>query len=350
MAIHTLVCPQCGASLNIDEKSNKDIVCCDYCQAKIRIREKIEIRHVIDNSEQTKNSITLADRAYEAGNFQEARMYYSKALESTPNDVKALYRKGICCIYDTETSGFKEFESYCMIASEEINILEDENAADRLRYEMDSELKDIFDVSLELYAPYKKKYNGKEECICKEAEWDMLLDLTYYILKVVRTEDIIDEMTLNMIHFIDKTFKPTLVYRTQVRNDEGKLVYVNSNYKIKKSFIGKVDKYRKLYANVYNNLPSRLEKTNLLADKLEIAKKELEEAKKALKLYKKDADFSGGIKGLFKSSQYKENPNYEKFLKEKEILKNEYEEKKTAYKSIQKQVDEHKKSLIKGTD
>ena len=100
MGLVALVCPQCGASLNLDDSFEFGF--CQYCGTKIMLHDVIEVRHSgtikIDYSEQEKNYLELATNSFNAANIREAYTYYLKTLEVNPDDIIAVYMKGICAI------------------------------------------------------------------------------------------------------------------------------------------------------------------------------------------------------------------------------------------------------------
>lgn len=110
MAIQNLKCPNCGGELQLDDNLDKGF--CMYCGGAIQIKEeiaKIKIEHSgtiehtgkveIDDSKKLANSITLADRAFESGNYEECYNYCCTALECDVNNARITFRKGLCAVY-----------------------------------------------------------------------------------------------------------------------------------------------------------------------------------------------------------------------------------------------------------
>lgn len=92
-----LVCDICGGKLII---GTGGVAVCDSCgmeYSKDAIKEKVqEIKGIvqIDNSNQLANWIRMADNAMEAKNYSEAYSYYTKVMETDPNNWKATIKRG----------------------------------------------------------------------------------------------------------------------------------------------------------------------------------------------------------------------------------------------------------------
>ena len=100
MAFVAVKCPNCGASLQMDD--SKESCFCSYCGTKVE-RERINInvsgKVIIDQSDRLENIRKLADAAFANQNYSEAYSYYAKMLEISSEDVHASFRKGICAGY-----------------------------------------------------------------------------------------------------------------------------------------------------------------------------------------------------------------------------------------------------------
>lgn len=126
MAIQSLQCPNCMGQIQLDD--TRDTVVCDYCDSLIQIRdynEKIRIEHVYDNSSKINNSITLADRAFASGNYNECYNYCCAVLECDADHFQAVFLKGLCAAYLSFTR-MRELDT----AIEEAKTLISQNAKD----------------------------------------------------------------------------------------------------------------------------------------------------------------------------------------------------------------------------
>lgn len=100
MAIQTLQCPNCLGHIELDD--NRETGYCTYCGSAIKIQdyvEKIRIEHVVDDSKKMNNSIALANRAFNAGNYAECYNYCCSALECNVDNAHITLRKGLSAAY-----------------------------------------------------------------------------------------------------------------------------------------------------------------------------------------------------------------------------------------------------------
>ncbi len=104
MAIQNIKCPNCGGEVQMDDTLEKGF--CMYCGGAIHIKEeiaKIQIEHSgkieIDDTKKLVNSIELADRAFDSGNYEECYNYCCAALECDINNFHATFRKGLCAAH-----------------------------------------------------------------------------------------------------------------------------------------------------------------------------------------------------------------------------------------------------------
>lgn len=86
-----LRCELCGGN----ELEKRDgMYVCPFCNTRYTVEEaqKLIITNpiLIDSSKDVENWLVLAERAYAAGNLDEANSYYRKVLEKDPNNVDAL--------------------------------------------------------------------------------------------------------------------------------------------------------------------------------------------------------------------------------------------------------------------
>lgn len=77
------VCPKCGANLELD--SSLEVAYCMYCRAKVIINSSTK-NVKLDKSKDLENLYTLARRARENDNAEDALKYYEKILVEDPNN------------------------------------------------------------------------------------------------------------------------------------------------------------------------------------------------------------------------------------------------------------------------
>lgn len=137
MAIQNIKCPTCGGQIQMDDNFEKGF--CMYCGGAIHIKEeiaKIKVEHSgiveVDDSKKLSNSITLADRAFSAGNYDECYNYCCSALECDINNAHIAFRKGLCAAH-LSLSRVSELEQAVKTSSEMINKFSDDIDRDTFR-------------------------------------------------------------------------------------------------------------------------------------------------------------------------------------------------------------------------
>jgi len=90
MSFKAAKCPNCAGDIQVPD--DRDTAKCMYCGSDIIVREAINLSAVGINLE---NIFRLADEAVNSGNHAEAYNYYTKILESDPENYRAWYGKAI---------------------------------------------------------------------------------------------------------------------------------------------------------------------------------------------------------------------------------------------------------------
>ena len=160
MAIQNLKCPNCGGELQLDDTLEKGF--CMYCGSAIHIKEevaKIKVEHSgkieIDDTKKLANSIELADRAFDSGNYDECYNYCCSALECDINNPHIAFRKGLCAAY-LSTSRISELEQAIRTAIGIIN--ESSKYVDHKINTIFNETLDYIKSSYNLNCNYKKGF------------------------------------------------------------------------------------------------------------------------------------------------------------------------------------------------
>jgi len=86
MSLVSAKCPNCGASIQVDNERNEAF--CSYCGSKVAVQEAIG-KVKIDNSEELANLYQVARRAKEQNNSENAAKYYDMILVKDPNSWEA---------------------------------------------------------------------------------------------------------------------------------------------------------------------------------------------------------------------------------------------------------------------
>lgn len=90
MSLVSVKCPNCGASIQLDDSRQEGF--CSYCGSKVKVQEAIS-KIKIDKSGEIQNYLNLASSSVEANNGQEALDYANKALEADSSNANAWYLK-----------------------------------------------------------------------------------------------------------------------------------------------------------------------------------------------------------------------------------------------------------------
>ena len=100
MRLTSAKCPNCGADIKVNKAEEKTV--CEYCKSEILVEDAIaKLKVVVEGEVELKgvpkleSYLKLGDRAYKDGEFDEAYINYSKALELDPDNATAILRQGI---------------------------------------------------------------------------------------------------------------------------------------------------------------------------------------------------------------------------------------------------------------
>lgn len=116
-------CPKCGGNLQLDPE--KELGFCMHCGTKIVIQEAIRAVRV-DNSHLIDTWMEMADMAAKSGNNQEAYAYYTRVLESQPNNWKAYFGKGKAAGWESTLANPRLLEAANNFAKAIITIPQDD--------------------------------------------------------------------------------------------------------------------------------------------------------------------------------------------------------------------------------
>lgn len=86
-----MVCPKCGANINID--SNSEYISCQYCNTNLRLsieKSRSQIKQET-LAETEKSFIQLGMNAMNVGNWTDAYKYFKKASEINPSPKNIIY-------------------------------------------------------------------------------------------------------------------------------------------------------------------------------------------------------------------------------------------------------------------
>lgn len=114
-------CPNCAGDIQVPD--DRDAVKCMYCGSDIVVREAIKAAAAGINLE---NLLRLADEATNSANYTEAYSYYTKILETDPNNYRAWYGKAISAGWQSTLANIRLPETISGIESSLKNAPENE--------------------------------------------------------------------------------------------------------------------------------------------------------------------------------------------------------------------------------
>jgi len=153
-------CPTCSAALEVNESLDK--AKCEFCGTDVLIREHHDERPSV------RNFLTLARKALKARNHSEAYGYFTKVLESTPDNAEAWFHKGACAGW---MSTLKDFRLPEMLVAFEA-ALENVQGEKKKEIQHNAAL-EIRSCTVAYYSLAKKSL---DEYICLDETWGEYLD------------------------------------------------------------------------------------------------------------------------------------------------------------------------------
>ena len=286
MTMKALRCTQCGAELELD--NSKDFGFCCYCGTKIMLTEKKEIIHsgevqmVVNNTQKGLNRLDLANTAFESQNYEEAYTYYTKALEDLPNNLTALYRKGICAVFNSPLGDLRIAELRAMLTkavalmeSEYDNIMEqgEENnpAADNLLDTIDEMETDLCTM-VDRYKNIQTDYIQTHDLATAQQQsrnWAEMVELYSAAYQGLTTYSVRENYLQAASIFCKKVLSlNTKYYSHTTTNKKGKRKDHYEHYNIPKSQLDIIRKGHTKFVRMYSELPSVVERNEKLASSM----------------------------------------------------------------------------------
>lgn len=280
-----LRCPQCGADLELDD--SKEFGFCSSCGTKIELNETLELKHSgsvqmkPDNSDQGHDWIALGNQAFDGGNYQEAYDCFTKGLEDVPDDITALYRKGICAIFLSSNDSLRTAELSAGIASaaELINARYSQAGDDAGKLEQVRKLSAQYDSDMEYlvttvrrrFDNYFNQLTNVQKCNYQAATWAEGAKLFEIAIGSISNEEIVERLLPSAINQCDSWLsldsKKEITYYTHTTtNKKGKSKDHYSVYRMDNSRVKVITDARNQMADQFNNLNSRLERTQHLEE------------------------------------------------------------------------------------
>lgn len=325
MTMMALRCTQCGAELELD--NSRDYGFCYCCGTKIMLKEKKEVIHtgevqmIVNNTQQGLNKLELANTAFNAGNYQEAYTYYTKTLEDLPENLTAIYRKGICSIYLSNPENLKNTELEAQFdrgvalidstfermdpASEEYS-----EKLDEFESTLGALEQDIFDMIAA--ASGKQTYYIRtadlETAQYQTNRWLKMAELYAIAFTGVITPDAQETILAQAMAFCSEVRGMRTKYYTHTTvNKKGKSKDHYSDYSMPSSEADMLAKWNDFFRTEYNALPSVAEKNEKIASN--IAEADIQAANIEMEM-----NTAKGIMENAKSAFYNDHPELKKRL------------------------------------
>lgn len=301
MAMKALRCPQCGAELELDD--SKEFGFCSSCGTKIMLNERVEVKHSgdvhmqMDNSRQGRNRIAIGNRAFESGNYEEAYHYFTQGLEDAPEDVGALYRKGICAVRLSPLDNMRISELVSgrnaareVIGAQAKAAVGDEAARARLnavKAQYDRDLEELGNSMLTATSNYYYRCAKIDVAEVQAAKWAETVKLLLILTNSIYGEDCAERLLTKSIARCeewlgyDRGGKISYFFKTTV-NMSGKRKDQYNIYRMPDARRQAMEAARKEMADHFNNLPSRLERAKGLAEHVDALQGESGKLKEAM--------------------------------------------------------------------
>ena len=288
MAIKALVCPQCGANLELDD--SRDFGFCQFCGAKVMLHETIEVKHTgsvkIDNSDQARNMMNLANNAFNARNFPEAYTYFSKTLECDSMNAMALFLKGVCAVYVSDPLSIRTNE-YVQATAQAKNIALSPNSnfdAGVLLHEVERVSSEMLESMFASGKPTQPKSQEQGACISEFTKATGIVELARSAVDLMESEPCIESQVNSALAFIDETLKTKLKYIAGEQTDKkGRTTPIIKTITVSSDQKKKLVELKAELCGIFNNLPSKLAMSGDINNRLDDASEEVSRVKAILK-------------------------------------------------------------------
>ena len=281
MAMKALRCPQCGANLELNDE--KDFGFCTHCGTKIMLHDVVEYTGsvALDTSAQGRNRILLGNRAFEAGNWKEAYDCFTRALEDVPDDVTALYRKGICAVELSAPDNLRvaEFKTNLSAA---LAALEAGGQPAGTAQALERDVCGMLDRYENANKQYSSQLPDADMCHKQAAVWCEVAKLYQAAIPAMVTPSVKERVLAAGVAFVDEVMnRPVKYYTHSTTNKHGATTDHYAKYNMDGGRVKLLRGVRDDLAQQFNNLPHRLERAAQLDGELEALQGEAAELEKA---------------------------------------------------------------------
>ncbi len=281
MAMIALRCPSCNAELEIDDQ--KEFGFCTHCGTKVMLHEVVEHTGsvALDTSAQGRNRILLGNRAFEAGNWQEAYDCFTRGLEDLPDDATALYRKAICTVQLSAPDNLRvpEFKVNLEAA---LKALEAGTSPAGTAQAIERDVCGMLDRYENANKQYSSQLPDLNMCHAQAAIWCEVAKLYQAAIPAMTTPSVKERVLASGIAFVDEVTGRQVKYFTHsTQNKQGETTDHYAKYSMDGSRVRLLRGIRDDLAEQFNNLPHRLERAASLEGELETLEGEASELEKA---------------------------------------------------------------------
>ena len=281
MAMIALRCPSCNAELEIDDE--KEFGFCTHCGTKVMLHEVVEHTGsvALDTSAQGRNRILLGNRAFEAGNWQEACDCFTRGLEDLPDDVTALYRKAICTVQLSPPDNLRipEFKVNLEAA---LTALEAGTSPAGTAQALERDVCGMIDRYENANKQFSSQLPDLNMCHAQAAVWCEVAKLYQAAIPAMTTPSVKERVLAAGVAFVDEVMGRQVKYFTHsTQNKQGETTDHYAKYSMDGGRVKLLRGIRDDLAEQFNNLPHRIERVEQLKGELETLEGEASELEKA---------------------------------------------------------------------
>ena len=281
MAMKALRCPQCNAELELDDA--KEFGFCTNCGTKVMLHDVVEHTGSVqlDTSAQGRNRILLGNRAFEAGNWREAYDCFTRGLEDLPDDVTALYRKGICAVQLSPADNLRVMEFKTSLAAA-LQALETGGSPAGTALAIERDVCGMLDRFENANKQFSSQLPDLNMCHAQAAEWCEVAKLYQAAIPAMTTPSVKERILAAGVAFIDEVSARQVKYFTHsTQNNKGETTDHYAKYSMDGSRTKLLRGIREDLAGQFNNLPHRLERAAQLDGERQTLQGEASELEKA---------------------------------------------------------------------
>ena len=277
MALKALRCPQCCADIELNDE--KDFGFCTHCGTKVMLHDVVEYTGSVqlDTSAQGRNRILLGNRAFEAGNWQEAYTAFTRGLEDLPDDVTALYRKAISSVQLSPADNLRiaEFKTNLSAALQALEAGEQPAGAAQA---IERDVCGMLDRFENENRQYSSQLPDQEACHAQAARWCETAKLYQAAIPAMVTPSVKERVLAAGVAFVDEVSGRQVKYFSHsTQNSKGKTTDHYARYSMESSRTKLLRGIRDDLAQQFNTLPHRLERTAALEGELQTLQDETAE-------------------------------------------------------------------------